>query len=110
MFNSSAYSKETVLRSALPKAMPQRAPQSPKTNAAISGDIEYFEPKEWDAPRVELDPSNQVEGFRFDEQEIMTKIKKHLLGIGLPESEIDEALKARTTLPFINSGLFVIIV
>ena len=108
--NPDVYTKETICKTALPKALPQRAPVPAETLDILCRNIEYFEPKEWGAPFVNVNPSNQTEGFDVDESKIKAGIVNHLKKLGHSQEKIDLAYQMKITVPFTQIGLYIIVV
>jgi len=111
MIKPELFTKESMKKTMLPKALPQRMPVPPDVVAVLCENrLTYFEPKEWDAPYVTLDPSNAVNGFSYDNNVVEPKIKQRLLEHGYASDKINLAYDMRITVPFINTGVFVIVV
>gem|GEM_PF-6794940 len=105
------FSKETICKSALPKALPQRMPLPAETISVLCNNrLMYFEPKEWDAPKVTVDSTNVHDGFAYDDSLISPKIKKYLSNLGYNLEQINLAYQMKVTVPFPNMGLFIIVV
>ena len=104
-----AYSKEWICQNALPRALPQRMPVPPEAVVMLSQNLEYFEPKEWGAPYVKLNPAKS-EGFDVDEDLVQTGIKNYLEKLGYSQAAIDLAHEMQITVPFPAIGLYVVVV
>ena len=72
--------------------------------------LTYFEPKEWDAPSVKRDTSNATDGFTYENSLTEPRIKKVLSDLGYESDSINLTYSMKITVPFINIGIFVIVV
>ena len=104
------FTKETICKSALPRALPQRMAVPAETVSLLCNFLEYFAPEEWGAPSVTVAPDNLTDGFRYDDALVKIKIEKHLAKLGHTSQEIELAYQMKVTVPFPNIGLFVIVV